>query len=87
MIEMHNQEFQDYYLSLPGVRPWYYLFFGILPRAFAYQGMIFLNVDAFFLNAHDKQLIIDHEQGHLDGKEHTWTGIMSAYGVVRYLTS
>lgn len=87
MIEMHNREFKAFYLSLPGVRPWYFSIFGILPRAFEYQNEVYINLDAFFLNVKDKQLIILHEQGHLDGKDHTATGIMSAYGLIRYLTS
>ena len=87
MIEMHTQEYTDYYLSRPGVRPWYFSIFGIFPRAFELSGEIYINLDAFFLNERDKRLLIMHEQGHLDGKEHTATGIMSAYALVMYLTS
>jgi hypothetical protein len=58
-----------------------------LPRGWTDGTDIYINEDAFFLDAKDYNLLIAHEQGHIDGKGHTWFGVMSPYGIVRYLTS
>ncbi len=87
MKSLSAKDYKSFYLSLPGVRPWYFRLLGILPRAFEYENEIYINSDAFILNERDATLLLAHEQGHKDGKQHTATGIMSAYGLVRYLTS
>lgn len=48
---------------------------------------IYIRENAFFIDNKDKKLLIAHEQGHIDGKNHTLFGVMSPYGLIRYLTS
>lgn len=57
------------------------------PRGFVLEGEIYINDDAFFLDDRDRILLVLHEQGHIDGKEHTSMGLMSPYGLVRYFTA
>lgn len=45
------------------------------------------NKDGIFLGKRDYDLVIAHEQGHIDGKEHTLFGVMSGYGLIRLLTA
>lgn len=82
MIELGEEEYIEIYLRAGGNRNWYGY-----PRGFAWQHEIYINRDAFFLGERDKRLLIEHEQGHLDGKGHTWFGVMSPWGLVRYLTA
>lgn len=48
---------------------------------------IYINKDAFYFGEEDKQLLIEHEIGHSKGEEHNITGVMSANGPIRYLTT
>lgn len=62
--------------------------FGInYPRGFATGNDIYINEDGFYINERDKELLIQHELGHIEGKGHTFFGVMSPYGLIRYLTS
>lgn len=70
------------------------------PRAFQWQNEIYVNEDAFFIDERDYKLILAHETVHLNskkhqptltekilGEDHTWFGLMSPWGLVRYLTT
>ncbi len=57
------------------------------PRGWTNGVDIYVNEDAFFIDSRDRILLIEHEQGHIDGKEHTTFGLMSPYGLVRWLTT
>lgn len=57
------------------------------PRGWTNLKDIFINKDAFFIDRRDMELLIAHEQGHIDGYDHTLTGLMSPYGIVRYFTT
>jgi hypothetical protein len=48
---------------------------------------IYINKDAIYINKRDYELLIKHEKGHKEGKEHTIFGIMSPNSLIRYLTS
>lgn len=60
--------------------------FNTLPRGFYVRGEVFINIDAFYLCELDKQLLIEHEIGHAQGKEHTFLGVMCPYGPLRLLS-
>lgn len=58
------------------------------PRAFwVYPNDIYINSNAFYFSPEDKRLLIAHEVGHAQGLEHSLTGVMSPFSVVRYITS
>ncbi len=84
---LKNDEYKQLYISLSGDVPWYVRYLGIYPRAFVYGNMIYVNDEAIYLNNRDYNLLITHEVGHLNGLPHTYFGVMSPYGVVRYLTT
>ena len=48
---------------------------------------VYINKDAFYIDQRDRQLILEHELEHINGKNHTNFGVMSPYGLVRWLTS
>lgn len=61
------------------------------PRGFALGEIpiddIYINDDAFYIDKRDRQLLLDHETGHTEGKDHTLSGVMSPWGLIRYLTT
>jgi len=46
---------------------------------------IYINKDAFYFNEFDKKLLIAHEQGHIDGREHELFGLMNPFGPTRLI--
>lgn len=85
MEKMHilsEREYIEAYLRTGGKWHWYGY-----PRGFVTGGEIYINKDAFFLDDRDYLLLIRHEEGHIAGKEHTWFGVMSDNGLIRYLTT
>ena len=56
-------------------------------RAFTVGQNVYINRDAFYLGDEDKQLVLEHEIGHTEGKKHALTGVMSPIGIIRYLTA
>lgn len=82
MILLPQDEYVKTFLSFGGKRHWYGY-----PRGFQFNRKIYINQEAFYLDDRDSQLLIAHEKGHTEGKEHTWFGVMSPWGLVRYLTS
>ena len=82
MLELGREEFIRIYLDAGGKKKWYGY-----PRGYEWKKEIYINKDAFYLNKRDYRLLIDHEQGHVDGKKHTIFGLMSQYAVIRYLTT
>lgn len=48
---------------------------------------IFIDSDALFFGDRDYQLLIAHEMGHINGRDHELFGVMSGIGIVRLLTS
>lgn len=50
-------------------------------------GEWWINEDAFYIGDRDKDLVLRHEIGHIEGKEHTLFGLMCPYGLLRYLTA
>jgi hypothetical protein len=59
------------------------------PRGYSDTGTgeVWINEDAFYIDSRDKDLVLRHELGHLEGKEHTMFGLMCPYGILRYLTT
>jgi hypothetical protein len=59
------------------------------PRAYTNTstGEVWINQDAFYINDRDKDLLLRHELGHIEGKEHTLIGLMCPYGFLRYPTT
>jgi len=58
------QSRDEYIKEVP--TPWYS--FLVMPRGWTDLENIYINQDAFFLDERDKQLLINHEQGHIEGK-------------------
>lgn len=75
-------QFLTEYTLAGGKRHWYGY-----PRAFVSGNEIYVNQDVVFLDMRDYNLLVAHEMGHVIGKEHTPFGVMSPYGLIRYLTS
>ncbi len=74
--------------------PWGY------SRAFTVGKDIYFNEDAVYLDKRDKTLLLRHEEGHVNapeheltllekaiGADHTLTGVMCPWGVLRWLTA
>jgi hypothetical protein len=88
MKYLKKKEFNELYMSLPGKKPWYLKYFKIMPRAFVLENEIYINIEAFYLNDRDKNLLIMHEDLHIyKHLDHTLFGIMSDNAVIRYLTT
>lgn len=79
---MRQEEYMEKYRECGGERLWYGY-----PRGFTCGSSCYINDGAFYFGKKDKTLLILHERGHLEGREHSWFGIMSPYSVVRYLTT
>jgi hypothetical protein len=47
---------------------------------------IYINKDAFYINDRDRSLLLQHEIGHIEGMEHQLFGVMSPYGLIRWLS-
>lgn len=82
MILLTFEAFKTAFTLFGGKRHWYGY-----PRAFVMNNEIYLNQDAFYLDRRDYDLVVAHEKGHLEGKEHTLLGVMCPYGLVRYLST
>lgn len=85
IISLLREEFLQKYREKGGEKPAWYVKY--LLRAFTDMMDIYVNKDGIFLGKRDYDLVIAHEQGHLDGKEHTLFGVMSGYGLIRLLTA
>lgn len=59
------------------------------PRGYSISGTgeVWINDDTFYIGDRDKDLVLRHELGHIEGKEHTMFGLMCPYGLLRYLTT
>ena len=79
IIELPEKEFVDKWYKVDGRRIWYLHSI----RGFAYKGTIYLRKNAFYLFKDSKAKVIEHEEGHIIGLKHTWTGIMSWHGIFR----
>ena len=67
-----------------------YLLTGInFPRGYSDTGTgeVWINQDAFYFGDRDKDLLLRHELGHIEGKDHTLFGLMCPYGFLRYITT
>lgn len=67
-----------------------YMLTGInFPRGYSdtASGEVWINQDVFYLGERDKDLLLRHELGHIEGKDHTLFGLMCPYGLLRYLTT
>lgn len=85
VISLPREEFLQKYRALGGQKPAWYVKY--LLRGFTDMKDIYVNKDGIFLGKRDYDLVIAHEQGHIDGKEHTLFGVMSGYGLIRLLTA
>ena len=85
IISLPREQFLQKYREKGGEKPAWYVKY--LLRAFTDMKDIYVNKDGIFLGKRDYDLVIAHEQGHLDGKEHTLFGVMSGYGLIRLLTA
>ena len=85
IISLPREQFLQKYREKGGKKPEWYVKY--LLRAFTDMKDIYVNKDGIFLGKRDYDLVIAHEQGHLDGKEHTLFGVMSGYGLIRLLTA
>lgn len=82
LFYLSKKEFIDKFQQCGGKKHWWGY-----PRGFVCGEVAYINAEAFFLGSKDSDLLIRHELGHLEGKEHTLTGVMSPWGLIRYLTS
>lgn len=95
MIHRLNGKSYEATAVLHGLKkhPWGY------SRGFTLGQDIYINEDAFYLDERDKTLLLAHEEGHVNtpeheltlleriiGADHTLTGLMSPWGLVRRLT-
>lgn len=71
----------------PENRPWYYKKLGVLPRGWVNDNEVYLNAEGLYAGKRDYQLVIDHEVGHIEGRDHEPAGLMSDNGLVRDLTT
>ena len=85
IISLPRDKFFLKYRESGGKKPSWYIKY--LLRGFTDMKDVFVNHDGIFLGKRDYDLVIAHEQGHIEGKEHTLFGVMSAYGLVRLLTA
>ncbi|MGB8215998.1 MAG: hypothetical protein WCE94_01745 [Candidatus Methanoperedens sp.] len=100
MKVLNRNSFLEAYRTCGGAKPWWYVKY--LLRGFwcPRDAEIYVNDNGIFLSEKDKQLLIQHEEGHLNSKphelslsekilgdDHTWVGVMCPWGVLRYLTS
>lgn len=85
IVSLSRNQFFLKYRELGGKKPSWYVKY--LLRAFTDMKDIFVNQDGIFLGKRDYDLVIAHEQGHIEGKEHSLSGVMSAFGLVRLLTT
>jgi len=69
------------------INPWYMKYLGIVPRGFMAGQDVYINNDAWYINQRDRDILIQHELGHTEGYRHTWTGVMSAYSIIRWITT
>ncbi len=85
IISLLREQFLLKYRESGGQKPAWYVKY--LLRGFTNMIDIYVNQNGIFLGKRDYDLVIAHEQGHIDGKEHTWFGVMSGYGLIRLLTA
>lgn len=78
IIVLPDKAFYESY-RCNGGKVWYYF----LIRAFVFKKIIYLRKNAVYIFPDSKEKIILHEQGHIDGKKHTWFGIMAWHGLFR----
>jgi hypothetical protein len=84
LITLPREQFLLKYRESGGQKPAWYVKY--LLRGFTDAIDIFINKDGIFIGKRDYDLVIAHEEGHIQGKEHTLFGVMSAYGLIRLLT-
>ncbi len=95
MIELPESEYIQRFLDAGGKKHWWGY-----PRGFQWNKEIYINKEAYFFNDRDYKLLIGHETFHLNskphpntlaenllGEDHTWYGLMSPWGPVRFLTT
>ena len=71
LITLPREQFLLKYRESGGQKPaWYVKYF---LRAFTDMVDIFVNKDGIFLGKRDYDLVIAHEEGHIQGKEHTFS--------------
>ncbi len=85
IISLQREQFLLKYREFKGQKPAWYVKY--LLRGFTNMVDIYVNKNGIFLGNRDYALVLAHEQGHLDGKEHTLFGVMSGYGLIRLLTA
>jgi hypothetical protein len=84
-ISLPQKQFLLKYRECGGQKPAWYVKY--LLRAFTNMVDIYVNRNGIFLSKRDYDLVISHEQLHIDGKGHTLFGVMSGYGLIRLLTA
>ena len=85
LITLQREQFLLKYRESGGQKPSWYVKY--LLRAFTDMVDIFVNKDGIFLGKRDYDIVVAHEEGHIQGKEHTLFGLMSGYGLIRLLTA
>ena len=83
---LNNSEYMEK-INEYKINPWYMKYLGLVPRGFMCGDNIYINNDAFYINKQDRDLLIQHEIYHTEGYNHTWFGVMSAYSIIRWLTT
>jgi hypothetical protein len=83
-ITLSREQFLLRYRECGGQKPAWYVKY--ILRGFTNMVDIFINKEGVFFGKRDYDLVIAHEEGHIQGKEHTLVGLLSAYGLIRLLT-
>jgi hypothetical protein len=83
-ITLSREQFLLRYRECGGQKPAWSVKY--ILRGFTNMVDIFINKEGVFFGKRDYDLVIAHEEGHIQGKEHTLVGLLSAYGLIRLLT-
>ncbi len=101
MVKINHQNRQEYTATAlkNGIVPyrdrdiWFKLLYALtginFPRGYSDNVIaeVWIDDGAFYISGRDKDLLIRHELGHIEGKEHTTFGLMCPYGLLRFLTA
>lgn len=100
MKVLNRNSFLDAYRAYGSAKPSLYVKYMLRGFLCPNDKEIYVNDDGIFFNEKDKQLLIQHEEGHLNSKlnepsltekilgdDHTWVGVMCPWGVLRSITS
>lgn len=79
MSEIIELESKEFFEEWGEGKLWYLPFI----RGYRKGDKIYLRKNAVYIFPYSKEKLIAHEEGHINGKSHTWFGIMAWHGLFR----